>query len=115
MDWKYELVSARASTDRKGFITGLRHHFYGCPRPRSYTDCTLYPGRIETIQSIDTAAADQRPRTDQERAKQQAEVSKWQQEAQEAMERQKQPDMAARLRQLHGDDVDGNTGVYAAL
>jgi hypothetical protein len=28
----------RASTDRKGFITGLRHHPYGCPRPRSYTN-----------------------------------------------------------------------------
>jgi hypothetical protein len=31
-------VCARASTDRKGFITGLRHHFHGCPRPRSYTN-----------------------------------------------------------------------------
>ena len=31
------------------------------------------------------------------------------------MERQKVPDMAARLRQLHGDDVDGNTGACKSV
>jgi hypothetical protein len=35
---RFEPICARASTDRKGFITGLRHHPYGCPRPRSYTN-----------------------------------------------------------------------------
>jgi len=32
------LVMARASTVKKGFITGLWHHLYGSPRPRSYTN-----------------------------------------------------------------------------
>jgi hypothetical protein len=38
---RFELVSARASKDRKGFITGLRHHLHGGPRPRSYTNYPL--------------------------------------------------------------------------
>jgi len=32
------LVKFRASTDQKGLNTGLRHHLYGCPRPRSHTN-----------------------------------------------------------------------------
>ena len=37
---RFGLVMARASTDQKGFITGLRHHLYGCPCLRS---CTNFP------------------------------------------------------------------------
>jgi hypothetical protein len=44
----FELVSARASTDRKGFLTrlrALRRHFYGCPRTRSHTN---FPTTIQS-------------------------------------------------------------------
>ena len=35
------VVMARASTDEKGFIMGLRHHLCECPRPDSHTNFSL--------------------------------------------------------------------------
>ena len=49
---RFGLVMARASTDQKGFITGLRHHLHGCPPPRSCTNSssTYLPTNKQTNQ-----------------------------------------------------------------
>ena len=40
---RFQLVMVRASTDQKGFITGLRHHLHGYPVSRSYTNMNYIP------------------------------------------------------------------------
>jgi hypothetical protein len=47
---RFGLVMARALKDQKGFITGLRHHLYGCTRPRSYTNFPFAERGKEIVQ-----------------------------------------------------------------